>query len=119
MEVRISGRHFEITNALKVYSYKKAESFNKYLNNIIDVHIILSVEKFRQCAEISVLAKKLKITEKSIETDMYAAIDKVCSRIEKTLRRHKDKIKSHRKKDNKNKNLEGTSVEFNEEGGSE
>ncbi len=100
MEVRISGRHFEITDALKDHVRKKTEGFEKYLHNIIDVHAILSVEKYRKTAEISVLGKKLKIIEKSVDTDMYAAIDKVCTRIEKTLRRHKDKIKTHRKKNN-------------------
>ncbi len=100
MELRISGRHFEITDALKEHVRKKTENFEKYLHKIIDVHAILSVEKYRKTAEISVLGKKLKITEKSVDTDMYASIDKVCTRIEKTLRRHKDKIKTHRKKNN-------------------
>ena len=101
MEVRISGRNFEITESLKEHVNKKVENFEKYLNNIIDVHVVLSVEKYRQCAEISVFAKKLKLTETSEETDMYAAVDKVCTRIEKALRRHKEKIKSHRNKDPK------------------
>ncbi|MFH1094205.1 MAG: ribosome-associated translation inhibitor RaiA [Candidatus Omnitrophota bacterium] len=100
MELRISGRHFEITDALKEYVGKRTENFEKYLHKIIDVHAILSVEKYRQTAEISVLGKKLKITEKSVDTDMYASIDKVCARIEKTLRRHKDKVKAHRIKNN-------------------
>jgi len=101
VQVRISGRHLEVTQALKEHVIKKAENFEKYLHKIIDIHAILSVEKYRQTAEISVLGKRLKITEKSEDTDMYAAIDKVCNRIEKTLRRHKDKVKSYRKKDSK------------------
>ncbi|MCG2712427.1 MAG: ribosome-associated translation inhibitor RaiA [Candidatus Omnitrophica bacterium] len=100
MELRISGRHFEITDALKEHVKKKTENFEKYLHTIIDVHAILSIEKYRKTAEISVLGKKLKITEKSVDTDMFASIDKVCTRIEKTLRRHKDKIKTHRGKSN-------------------
>ena len=116
MEIRISGRHFEITDALKEHVRKKTENFVKYLHNIIDVHAILSVEKYRQTAEISVLGKKLKITEKSEDTDMYAAIDKVCTRIEKTLRRHKDKIKTHRKK-NSTKSTDLLSEIPNTEGG--
>ena len=116
MDVRISGRHFEVTDALKDHVEKKVEAFEKYLHNIIDVHAILSVEKYRQCAEISVLGKRLKITEKSIETDMYVAIDKVCTRIEKALRRHKDKIKMYRKKDKK-KTIEEIPDESIQEGG--
>ena len=73
MDVRISGRHFEVTESLHEHVTKKVENFEKYLHNLIDVHVILSVEKYRQCAEISVFGKKLKITEKSIATDMYAA----------------------------------------------
>ena len=101
MGLRISSRNFDTTAALKDHVVKKVGSFDKYSNNIIDVHVVLSVEKYRQCAEISVFGRKLKITEKSIEADMYAAIDNVCGRIEKALRRHKDKITSHRKKDTK------------------
>lgn len=101
MELRISGRHIDITTGLKDHVTKKVENFEKYLNTIIDVHVVLSVEKYRQCVEISVFGKKLKITEKSIDPDMYVAIDDVCNRIEKALRRHKDKITTHRKKDNK------------------
>lgn len=101
MQVRISGRHFEVTEALKNHITKKVERFEKYLDSIIDIHAILGVEKYRQYAEISVFGKRLKFTEKSVETDMYVAIDKVCLRIEKTLRRHKDKLKTYRKKDNR------------------
>lgn len=101
MEIRISGRHIEVTQALKNYVRKKVENFEKYLNNIIDAHVILAVEKYRQSAEVSVFGKRLKITEKSEDTNMYAAIDKVTLRIEKALRRHKDKIKNHRKKNKK------------------
>jgi putative sigma-54 modulation protein len=101
VEVRISGRNFETTEAIKSHVAKKVDNFTKYSNNIIDVHVVLSVEKYRQCAEVSVFGKKLKITEISEEPDMYAAVDKVCNRIEKALRRHKEKIKDHRKKDGK------------------
>ena len=114
MNIRISGRHFEITDALKQHVEKKVENFEKYLHTIIDVHGILSVEeKYRQCAEISVFGKRLKFTEKSVDTDMYAAIDKVCVRVEKALRRHKDKIKVHRKKDNKKRTIEAVAEEVN------
>jgi putative sigma-54 modulation protein len=101
VELRISGRNIDITTGLKDHVSKKIENFEKYLNTIIDVHVVLSVEKYRQCVEISVFGKKLKITEKSIDSDMYVAIDDVCNRIEKALRRHKDKITTHRKKDNR------------------
>ncbi|MBI4846399.1 MAG: ribosome-associated translation inhibitor RaiA [Candidatus Omnitrophica bacterium] len=103
MDIRISGRHFEVTDALKEHVIKKVENFEKYLHNIIDVHAILSVEKYRQSAEISVFGTRFKITEKSVETDMYKSIDKVCTRIEKALHRHKDKTRVYRKKDNKKK----------------
>jgi len=116
VELRISGRHFEITDNLKEHVRKKTEGFEKYLHNIIDVHAILSVEKYRKTAEISVLGKKLKITEKSMDTDMFASIDKVCTRIEKTLRRHKEKTKTHRIKNNI-KSSDFVSDETNEERG--
>ncbi|MBU4305933.1 MAG: ribosome-associated translation inhibitor RaiA [Candidatus Omnitrophica bacterium] len=113
MDIRISGRHFEITDALKQHVEKRVENFEKYLHTIIDVHVILSVEKYRHCAEISVFGKRLKFTEKSVDTDMYSAIDKVCVRVEKALRRHKDKIKVYRKKDNKKRTVEAVAGDIN------
>ncbi|MDD5746183.1 MAG: ribosome-associated translation inhibitor RaiA [Candidatus Omnitrophica bacterium] len=101
MDIRISGRHFDVTEVLKEHVEKRVAVFEKYLDNLVDAHVILSVEKYRQCAEISVLGKHFKLTEKSIDTDMYKAVDAVCTRIETALRRHKDKTKVHRKKDGK------------------
>ena len=96
MQISICGRHFTVTDALKNYVQKKVVRFEKFAIIIIETHVILSVEKYRQCAEISIFGKKLKIAEKSVDTDMYAAIDKVCAKLEKKLSRLKDKMKEHR-----------------------
>ncbi|MCP4649871.1 MAG: ribosome-associated translation inhibitor RaiA [PVC group bacterium] len=112
MQVTITGRHFSVTQSLKEYIHKKVDRFNKYSSNIIETHVVLGVEKYRNFAEISVFGKQLKITEKKENETMYAAIDDVCTGLEKALSRHKDKIKGHRKKDS-----DKYKVDVDEEGG--
>lgn len=99
MQITIYGRNIEVTEALKNYITKKAKKLEKYSDQLIETHVILSVEKYRQCAEISIFGKNIKITEKTIDKDMYPAIDDVCYRLGKALSRLKDKMKVHRKKD--------------------
>jgi len=93
-----------VTDALKLYVEKKVERFKKYDNHLIEAHITLGLEKYRQVAEVSIFGKRLKITETKVDTDMYTAIDAVCSVIEKTLRRRKERIKDHKVK-NPNKEI--------------
>ena len=86
-----------VTEALKDHIRERTEHFRRYFDQIIDVHVTLSEEKYRHSAEISVFGKHLKITEKREASDMVAAIDDVCSRLGIALGRHKDKLKVHRK----------------------
>ena len=111
MEFNITGRHFTVTDDLKEHLEKKVERFTKYSNRIIDVHAILSEERYLKCAEISIFGKQLKLTETSSKESMHAAIDDVCSRIETALRRYKDKLKSHRDKDSNKLKIDNGDLE--------
>ncbi|MCM8812423.1 MAG: ribosome-associated translation inhibitor RaiA [Candidatus Omnitrophica bacterium] len=97
MQIRISGRHLELTPALRAHIEEKIERFNKYALEIIDAHVTVGEEKFLYQIEVSLFGKRLRLTEKSAKEDLYSAIDDVCSRMEKALQRVKDKIKGHRK----------------------
>ncbi|RKY34523.1 MAG: ribosome-associated translation inhibitor RaiA [Candidatus Omnitrophota bacterium] len=99
MQILISGKHFTISEDLRDYVQKKLQKLEKYANYIQDVRIILSVEKYRQYAEVLISGKNLRINETSEDLNMKTAIDKVFSSVTKTLRRYKDKVTSHRIKD--------------------
>ncbi len=95
MNITVSGRHLEVTPALKQYVVDKTKRLDKYCPNIIDVSAILAVEKYRHIAEITVLVGGARINSKEATEDMYSSIDKVLEKIERQLRKHKEKISDH------------------------
>lgn len=111
MQITITGRKLTVGEDLKEHVQKRVDRFNKYSRDLIEAHVVLEVEKYRKNAEVSVFGKSLKITEKSTGETMFAAVDDVCSRVERALRRYKDKVKAHRKKDTDKYNLEENDVE--------
>jgi len=108
MDIEITARHFELTEAIKEYVIKKVQSFNKYLKSIIDVHVILSLENdIRHIAEIIVTARDIKFIAKEHTEDLYASVDKAVDAIEKQLRHHKERVKEHHSKHGEQKPLPG------------
>lgn len=95
MNITITGRHVEVTPALKKYATDKMERMDKYSSRIIDANIILTVEKYRHIAEITVLVGGTRINGKEATEDMYSSIDKVLEKVERQLRRHKEKQTDH------------------------
>jgi len=97
MEMTVTFRHLEPSDALKDYAMDKVSRIEKYLSNITEVHIILSHEKRANTAEVIVHANRAKITAKETHEDnMYASIDLVADKIERQVKKHKDKITSHK-----------------------
>lgn len=99
MNIAITGRNIDITEAIKTHAEEKVARIEKYMHDIIDVHIILSVEKFRHKAEITVQGDGLNLHAEDVTEDMYAAIDSVTSKAEAQARKHKEKLKTARVKD--------------------
>ncbi len=96
MKVNITARHLDLTPALKEYAEKKLIKAKKYAK-ITNAHIILNVEKNRKIAEIVIHVSGQDISAKSVSGDMYGAIDLVMDKIIKQLRRHRGKVKNHRR----------------------
>lgn len=106
MKMDISGRHFQVTPALKEYVTGKIEKFDKFSLKLEQAHIVLEVQKFHQVCEIVLSGKNLKIRAKEENADMYAAFDKCFEVIELQLRRQHDKIKDHKARRYKTKSKE-------------
>ena len=86
MQVTVTFRHMETSDAIRDYATEKAERITKYLTEPIEVHWVLSVEKFRHIASITISANGINIKGEEKTKDMYAAIDMVMSKIEIKLR---------------------------------
>ncbi len=109
MNIIINARHMDLTKNLKDYAEEKIGKFKKYLNNITEAIITLSVEKYRHKAEVLLKVNGLFIQAESITDEMYASIDAVVEKLERQIRKYKEKIVSHRK--NKEKSTAITATE--------
>ena len=98
MNLTITGRHFDVTPALKNYVEEKLGKLQRYASDIISIHVILEMEKHTAVAEINLAMKRYHINVKERSEDMYAAIDKAFDVVKNQLLRHEQKIKSHRVK---------------------
>ncbi|MCK4846310.1 MAG: ribosome-associated translation inhibitor RaiA [Deltaproteobacteria bacterium] len=96
MHINITFRHLDSSDALKEHAEERTEKLLKYLVEPVEIHWMLSVEKIRHKAEATIKAKDINITAHEESQDMYVSIDKVASRLEKQLRKHKEKIKNHK-----------------------
>jgi len=98
MKFIFTGRHFEITKAIKEFTLEKLKAHLKFMDDIIDVHVILAVEKYRHIAEITVRGKKVKFSGKQETLDMYSSITAVLEKIEKQAKKRKEKFTARKKK---------------------
>ncbi|MBZ0272631.1 ribosome-associated translation inhibitor RaiA [bacterium] len=96
MRISVTFRHMEANDALKEYVTQKMGKLKKYLNEPIDVNVVLSQEKFRNNVEVTLSAERNVINGHDQEEDMYAAVDLVLDKIERQVKRAKDKVQDHR-----------------------
>jgi putative sigma-54 modulation protein len=95
MQISVTFRHLDPSPALKSYAQDKLMKMKKYLNPPIEAHVVLTLEKFRHYAEVTIAANGLRINSEEVTDDMYSAIDKVIDKIERQVKKHKEKIKNH------------------------
>lgn len=96
MQISTTFRHMEHSDALKSYAEEKLERIKKYVDEPIVAQVYLTVEKIRHIVEISISAKGVTTKASEATNDMYAAIDAVVDKIERQLRRYKERLKGHK-----------------------
>jgi putative sigma-54 modulation protein len=93
MNVQVSGHHIEVTQAIHDYVLSKLERIKRHFEQVIDINVILSVQKLRKKAEISVHMRGKDIHVES--DDVYAAIDLMMDKLDRQIIKHKDKAFAH------------------------
>lgn len=96
MQITTTFRHMEPSDALKSYAEEKLERVRKYIDEPIVAQVFLTVEKIRHTAEVTITAKGITMKAAEETNDMYAALDVVVDKIERQLRRYKERIKEHK-----------------------
>ena len=94
-KIQVTGRHIQVTDAMKDYALEKISKIERFMNRIIDVNVIMDIQKLDHHVEIILKAGNLKVTSQASTTDMYASIDKAVDRLQKQLLRYKTKIQDH------------------------
>ena len=100
MNLTISGHHLEVTPAIKEYVLTKLERVTRHFDQVVDITVILCVEKLsekerRQRAEVTLHVKGKDIFAECAAEDMYAAIDQLMDKLDRQVVRHKDKVQDH------------------------
>ena len=92
MKVEITGRHIDITPAIRSYVQKKLAKFGKILGDDINFHVIIDVVKDRQKAEILLKSKLLELNGKGQSDDLYNSIIQAIERLERQALKQKGKL---------------------------
>ncbi len=95
MRLNVSGHHVNVTDSLRGYVESKIERLERHFDLVSDVHCILSVEKLRHKAEAKVNVNGDTIFAETTEEDMYAAIDSLVDKLDRRVRKHKEKMVDH------------------------
>lgn len=103
MHIRFSGKNLRVTKGIKAHLYEKLEKLTKYAPRIVETHAVLTKEKYLYHAHITLSGKSLHVFgEGSEKENVYAAIDQAVDRVQKQLKKFRDKVKDHHKKHGEN-----------------
>ena len=99
MNLNLTGHHLEITPAIREHVLGKISKVKRHFDNVIDVNVILSVEKLKQKAEASVHISGKTIFVECDDENLYAAIDSLIEKLDRQILKHKEKHTARRHDD--------------------
>lgn len=91
MNLKISGHHLEVTPAIRDYVTSKMERIARHFDQVIDITVIMSVDKLVQKIEANVHISGKDIFVQTEDADMYAAIDALADKLDRQVLKHKEK----------------------------
>jgi putative sigma-54 modulation protein len=116
MEILLTGRKIELTDPLRSFAEEKLEKVGNLLEENVEARLVLSVEKQRHSAEITLTADGFILHTKEITEDMYASIDLLAGKLEKLVRKHKGRtMAKHTRKEPKLVPMETPALEVSEQ----
>ncbi|MDQ6975976.1 MAG: ribosome-associated translation inhibitor RaiA [Mariprofundaceae bacterium] len=94
MQLSITGHHVDLTDALKEHVEEKLQHLKHSFDHVVDVHVVMSVEKYRHRCEINMQVSGINIHASKETEDMYASIDGVVGKLNRQLKRYRGKLRS-------------------------
>ncbi len=95
MNITVTGRHMEMTDALKLYIDNGLGKLESHFDRAMDADVVLDVQKHRHTAEVNLRTNGVRIHSKETSADMYASVDAVIEKLERQIRKFKDRINRH------------------------
>lgn len=95
MNLHITGHHLDVTPAIRDYVTEKLDRVTRHFDSVIDVNVILTVEKLKQKAEVTVHVPGKDLHVDAEDTDLYAAIDSLIDKLDRLVQKHKQKAQDH------------------------
>ena len=99
MQMKLTGHHVDITQGLRDAVENKMDRIERHFDSVTDMHIILTVEKLRHKAEATMNVSGGRIFAEAVEGDMYAAIDSLVDKLDRQVKKYKEKMKDHHQRD--------------------
>ncbi|MDX1434321.1 MAG: ribosome-associated translation inhibitor RaiA [Gammaproteobacteria bacterium] len=95
MQINVTGHHVDVTEALLSYVKTKFERLERHFDIATQAHVVLTVEKLDQKAEATIHVAGGNLHADAVEGDMYAAIDALTDKLDRQMKRHKEKLTDH------------------------
>jgi putative sigma-54 modulation protein len=95
MNLSLTGRHLEVTPAIREYVMNKMARITRHFDNVIDTQVILSIERLNHTAEITMRLRGKDIHCEAIDENLYAAIDLLADKIDRQVIKYKSKVQDH------------------------
>jgi putative sigma-54 modulation protein len=99
MNLNLTGRHLEITPAIRAHVTEKLDKVKRHFDNVIDINVILSVDKLQQKAEANVHVSGKNIFAETEDSNLYVAIDALADSLDRQVLKHKEKNTARRHDD--------------------
>lgn len=95
MQINLTGHHIDITDSLRNYVNEKMARLERHFDKVSDMHVILELEKLRHKAEAKVNMSGNTVFADAVEDDMYAAIDSLVDKLDRQVKKYKEKMTNH------------------------
>jgi putative sigma-54 modulation protein len=96
MRIRVTCRHCELEPGLKEHVDEKVEHLARYFDRVDEAHVVFDSEGHRCIADVTVHASRAVISSEQTADDMRSAFDRAMEKVERQVRRHKERIRNHK-----------------------
>jgi putative sigma-54 modulation protein len=95
MQINLSGHHIDVSPALRTYVGSKLQRLERRTEDVTNAHVVLTIEKLQQKAEATLHVSGAALFADAVHEDMYAAIDALADKLDRQIKRHKEKRHNH------------------------